>query len=213
MTSTVQNPAQVCNLALAKIGAKMRIASLYDGSEAAKKSLDIYGQTRDHVLYAGDWDFCQRAIQAVLLKKAPTIPPNYIATPWTTAYPATPWAYSYAYPADCIKVRSIKRLPSFFPNWDPRYQRWSVDNDPGPQTVPGYAPPQKVILTQVPNAILVYTAQVTDPLQWNAAFLEVLTDALAEQLGPLLMGPEAFKIAQAEEGKDVGVAAVNKQRG
>lgn len=207
MTTTISTPAQVVNLALTKIGYKMRVANLFDGSEAAKRALDIYGAARDRVLYDGDWDFAERSVQAVLLKQAPTIPPNYIVKPWTTAYPSLPWYYEYAYPPDCLKVRSVKRLPAFIPNYDPRYNNFSVDNDIG------YSPPRKVILTNVPNAIIVYTGQITNPYQWNEAFLDTFTDELGKALGPVLTGIDSFKLAEANEQEDMAAANMNKQRG
>ena len=207
MTVVVSNPAQVCNYALAKVGYKMRIGSLWDGTEAAKRSLDVYGQTRDHLLYSGEWDFAERTVQGTLLKQAPTIPPNYIVTPWSPVFPGLPWAYEYAYPPDALKIRGIKRQPAFIPNYDPRYNRYSIDNDIG------FIPPVKVILTDIPNAIIVYTGQITDPNEWDDGFLEVFADALGKALGPVLMGLDAFKIAAASEQQDAALAEVNKERG
>ncbi len=207
MSQTITSPAGIVNYALAKVGYKMRVGSLMDGSEAAKKALDVYGQTRDHLLYAGDWDFAERTVQGTLLKESPAHPPSYIVKPWTPAYPALPWNYEYEYPADAIKIRSVKRLPAFFPNYDPRYNRFSVDNDIG------FSPPRKVVLTNIPNAILVYTGQITDPAQWDGGFLEVFADALGKALGPVLMGLDAVKIAAAEEQEDAAIADYNKMRG
>ena len=206
MSSTISSPAGVVNYALAKVGYKLRVGSLYDGSEAAKKALDIYGSVRDHTLYSGDWDFSQRTVQGTLLKQSPTHPPSYIVKPWTPAYPSPPWEFEYAYPNDAVRIRAVKRLPAFIPNYDPRYNRYWVDNDNG------FSPPQKVILCNIPNAIILYTGQVTDPNQWNEGFLNVFADALGKALGPVLMGLDAYKLAATEEAQDVIVAEHSKER-
>lgn len=192
MVASVQNPADECNNALVRIGWKQSIGSLYDGSEAAKVLLDIYGQTRDFLLRLDDWGFAERQINAVLLKSAPPggyIPPNT----WTPAYPPQGWLFEYEYPTDCLKVRSM-RIPSLFvPNFDPQPQAFTDYNDDT------YVPSQKTILTNAVDAILTYTGRITDPTTWNASFCEALAAALARRISPALAGPEAAKMEAADE--------------
>ena len=38
--------ADMVNLALRRVGYKLRVGNLYDGSMAAKMALDVYAQTR-----------------------------------------------------------------------------------------------------------------------------------------------------------------------
>ena len=119
MPSSVTSPADVLNVTLRRIGYKGRVGNLYDGSLAAKRALDIYGQTRDELLRQNDWGFAERNLDMTLLKQAPKggyIPP----TLWTPAYPPLPWLYEYARPGDCLKIRSIKAVPLFLPNMDPQ---------------------------------------------------------------------------------------------
>ena len=193
MSAVLTSPAQVCNYALRKAGSKMRIGSLYDGTDTAKAALDLYGQTRDRLLAIGEWDFAQRTILGTLLKQAPTIPPSYIATPWSTAFPALPWAYEYAYPSDAVQIRGVKQQPISIPNFDPRYNNFEVSNDDG------FSPAQKVILCNVPSAIIVYAGQVTNPTEWNVAFLEAMADALADPLARVLTTLDNAKMAAVEE--------------
>ena len=198
MTSPISDPSGVINLALAKIGYPQRIGSLYDGTLAAKKALDVYAQERDTLLAEGEWDFCERTVSGTLLKQAPG---SYIVTPWTTAYPSLPWQFEYAYPADALKIRTVKRAPVILPNFDPRYNRFSVDNDAG------FTPPQKVILCNVPGAIIVYAGQVTNPVQWTPGFLDAFSDRLGKALAPALRDLNAAKLAAAEEQGDTVEAA------
>lgn len=128
MPASVSTPADVLNLTLRRIGYKLRVSNLYDGSEAATAALDIYAQTRDDLLRDGDWDFAQRNITMTLLKAAPSggyFPPNL----WNeTDYPPWPWLYSYTYPSDCLKVRKVKAAPMFMVNMSPQPSNYSVVN-------------------------------------------------------------------------------------
>ena len=110
MTS-VSTPEDVCNIALAQIGHAERIGSLYEGSRASEVALTIYGQTRDDLLRKQDWGFAEVTASLTLLKTAP--PGGY--GPWQVWAPATnpppPWLYEYAYPSDCLMIRSLRAAP------------------------------------------------------------------------------------------------------
>jgi hypothetical protein len=191
MTQVITDVAGVINLALAKIGYRLRVGSLYDGTLASKKALDVYGQERDALLAAGEWDFCERTVTGVLLKAAPA---SYLINPWSSAYPALPWLFEYAYPADAVKIRTVKLSPVIIPNYDPRYNRFSVDNDSSLSPAP-----EKVVLCNVQNAILVYAGQVTSPGDWTPEFLDALADRLGRALAPVLVDLNAAKFVAGEE--------------
>ena len=147
------------------------------------------------MLREGDWGFAQRDIALTPLKQAPA--GGYMGQPWTPAYPMLPWLFEYVYPTDCLRVLSIKQTPIFVPNFDPQPNVFSVDNDNS------FAPAQKVIVCNVPNAILCYTGRVTDPKTWEADFTEALVDALAKTFAAGLASGDAVKfetaVAQAEK--------------
>jgi len=201
VSAVLTSPAQVCNYALRKAGFKLRVGSLYDGTDQAKACLDIYGQVRDRLLATGEWDFAQRTTLGTLLKQAPA---DYLVTPWSNAYPALPWKYEYAYPTDAVQVRGVKIQPALLPNFDPQYYNFEVANDEG------YSPPRKVVLTNVINAILVYAGQVTDPTEWNVAFLEAVADALADPLARVLTSLDNAKMAAVEEMASKGTADMER---
>src|ERR1700761_6202888 len=129
MAAIIQNPADMINLALGRIGFKDRVGSLYEGSFAAKQALDLYSQTRDEMMRAVDYGFAERNIQMTLLKRAPVggyVPPNL----WNpTVNPPVPWVFEYAYPDDCLKVRAIKPLPAFVMDFDPQPVVFTIAND------------------------------------------------------------------------------------
>lgn len=192
MPSSLQNPADVVNAALVRIGWKQQIGNLRDGSAAADAALSLYGQTRDELLRTSNWDFAQRNIALTLLKSAP--PGGYIPpTTWDpTINPPIPWTFSYVYPGDCIKLRAVKPTPIFIPEFDPSANRFSIDNDYS------YTPAQRVILCNVPAALAVYTGRVTDPATWAPDFAEALIELLGERLAPGLVAAQAAQFEAAE---------------
>lgn len=193
MSTTILSSAEdVINLALVRAGSKARIGSIYEGSMIAKKALDIYSQSRDQLISGGQWEFAERLINATLLKTAPVggYGPWQV---WTPAFPAVPWLYSYSYPSDCLKLRSVRAAPLQIPNFDPQHNIYSTDNDNS------YTPPVKVVLCNVPNAIFTYAAQVTDPTTWSPSFIEALAANLARRLSPVIGGLEAEKIEAQDE--------------
>lgn len=203
MVASVGSPADLCNIALTRMGWKgPRIASLFDGSAAAQKFLDLYAQTRDELLRNDiyDWGFAERNVSLTLLKAAPPggyFPPNL----WNpTVNPPPGWTYSYAYPADCLKVRAVKPVPLFNINWDPQPQVFSIDNDNSA------SPAVRVILCNVPNAVLVYTGQITDSTTWDVAFTGALAAKLERAIAAGLVGMDAAKMAAQDEAQAMQIA-------
>jgi hypothetical protein len=208
-TFAAQSPADIVNQAIARIGYKLRVGSLYDGSIAAKKALDLYAQTRDALLRDGDWPFAERNITGNQLKAAPAqtwgggayVPPNG----WNpVANPPLPWLYEYTFPSDCLKVRAVKPTPVFVPNFNPQPNIFAVLNDNA------FTPPQRVVCCNIPNAIIVYTGQITDPTTMPSDFISTLADALGEGLSPVLASLDLMKIKAAETQVDEGRAMVDQ---
>lgn len=204
MPASVTNPADVLNLALRRIGYKLHVASLFDGSFAAQQTLDIYAQTRDALLRDGEWAFAQRNIQMTLLKSAPA--GGYIpgVTPWTAAYPPLPWLFEYRRPSDCLKVRAVKPTPLLVPNFDPQNHVFTVANDHSIETN------AQVILCNVPDAMLVYTGQVTDPTAWEPDFVEAFAAALGQRLMPVLGSLQGTPLATADAQRTQAVAELEQ---
>lgn len=192
MPSSINSPEDLVNICLARVGFKGRIGSLYEGSAAAKKILDLYSQTRDEFLRSNDPDFAERTISMTLLKSAPA--GGYFAAPWNPATnPAPPWAFQYVYPADSLKVRSVRPQPLFVQDFDPQPFVFSIENDNT------YSPAVKAILCNVSNALLVYTAQITDLSTWEADSLEAFAAALGRRLAPTFANMDAVKLEAADE--------------
>lgn len=163
----------LCNMALRRINYPVPIGYVYEGTPAARVAVEIYGQTRDSLIRSFDWDFARQSIGLTLLKTAPVGGYGYM-NPWTSAYPPLPWIYEYSYPANALMVRSVRPTPVIIPEYDPQPNIFIVADDPS-------VTPSKVICTNLANAQAVVTAQITDPTQWNASFVESLVDSLATQ--------------------------------
>lgn len=205
MPASITAPEDIVNISLGRIGYKGRIGSFYDGTTAAVKAMDIYAQTRDELLRKDDWTFSRRDIEAVLLKQGP-VNGDYVGNPWNPiTNPPVPWMFEYQYPSDCLKVRTLKPQPLFGPNFNPQPNLFSIANDNN------YTPPKRVILSNVENAILTYTGQVTDPSTWPPDFVELVADAIGRRLAPVLANLDAAKMeAEAEQRQ---TAAAEAQQG
>jgi hypothetical protein len=163
----------ICNQALDLIGYKRHIGNIHEGSLAARVALDIWGQTRDHLLEVEEPDWAITDLLLGLNKSAPNIV-NYTANydnGWNSNYPEIPWLYEYVYPTDCIKPLQIKSQVLFSPIWKPQPYTFRESSTRG-------------ILTNAPNAILVYIKRVLDPDDWDIMFTSKLIVALAKQFEP-----------------------------
>lgn len=201
MVASIQNPADAVNAALIRIGHKLTVGSLYDGSDAANAAVNIYGQTRDQLLRDGDWSFARRDVAISATKQAPStgyFPP----AAWDPATnPPLGFLFQYSWPLDCLKVRAIRSAPLFAWNFDPQPIVFSTPND---NTL---APPAKVIACNVgPDAVLTYCGQVTDPTQWEATFTETLIAELARRLAVALANMDAAKLEAADEQAEAAIA-------
>lgn len=193
MAISTSTPADVANNSLTRLGYKLRVGSLLDGSNQSQVILQVYGQTRDELLRNFDYDFAKRTIALSLLKSAPPggyFPPNT----WDpTSMPPVGFLFEYAYPSDCVKIRNLVPQPSFVVNMNPQPIDFTEFNDNG------YVPPRRTILTNVANAIASYTGRVTDPTNWDVAFAEAFAAALARRIGPSLVSLDAAKAESADE--------------
>lgn len=195
MALVLVNPADVVNAALDRIGYKKNIGSLYDGSEQSAAALAIYGQTRDYLLREFDWGFAEQDVALSLLKTAPVggYGPN---RPWTPATdPILPWTFEYEYPLGSVTMLKLRSLrgATVIPEYDPSAVLYRIANDNS------YSPSKKVILTNLANALAVFTGQVTDPTLWDTGFTESLVTNLGRRLAPVLVGMDAAKMEAQDE--------------
>ena len=164
----------ICNLALAHLGDTATIASLSppEGSAQAEHCAGFYPVARDSLLEMHSWGFATKRVQLALL---------------TSGWPE--WTYAYAQPADALNVIAI--LP---PESTDDYST-GVPDSAGGSYVPqpfcceindSGAP---VIYTDQADAVLRYSATVTDPTRFSPLFVMALSWHLASMLaGPIIKG-------------------------
>lgn len=198
----------IANLALSHLGDSSTVAALDppDGSAQAVHLARFYPLARDALQEAYPWNFCVRRITPAIM------------TSETTAY-----AYAYQLPNEAVNIFSV--LP---PNADDDYvSQW---NEPaltsaipelgtqGSTRVPQnyametLADGQKVIYTDVQNAVIRYGIRETD----TAKFTTLFTMGLARLLASYCAGPVIKGKAGREEAKfqfqmfraEVGLAQV-----
>lgn len=196
MATSIKTPADLVNVSLRMIGYKLRVATLYDGSEAAGQALDIYGLARDDFLRDADWQFASRTVASTPIK---TAPPNYFDAPWDPATnPPPPWRFEYAYPDDCLKVRQVKFPVGYIFEPDPRPTLMMIANDNA------FTPPRRVILSNIEGALIVYTGRVVDLATWPVDAVEAFAGVLGAKLKVGLQEKDLTQI-------DVGLAAAATQ--
>jgi hypothetical protein len=191
----------ICNRALGRDFEPGRtISSLTESSEAARQcNSDLRGHAgRGLCRWRPGTSLSGRALLA-LLKSAPGTPSNAssTATQWSADFPAPPWLYEYAYPDQCLQMRTIiQQLPNTYIGVpftsNPSAGVYPYIIGPGAffesatDLIDGT--PTNVLLTNQYLAIGRYTAQITNPLLFGPQFVEALVQALAAKLAMALTG-------------------------
>ena len=136
------------------------IASLTESSQPARDCNLFYEAARDDTLRAFYWNFAQKRLTLT----AHEVPDEF-----------DDYLYAYDYPGDCIKIKSL-RAPGG--SDEEIFEIFTTSLD------------ERIILTNVEEAILEYTARVTNPARYDETFVEALVLKLAEKLAvPLRQNP------------------------
>lgn len=161
----------VCNIALLRLGQRDTIASLGEQSAQARACNALFETARDAVLQLAIWGFAtKRALLAAL-----------------TGEERSGWTYAYALPTDCIAPRLI----------------WPGDWPVAPDARIPYAEEStgtaRLILTNQPDAELVYTARITAVPLFSPLFQQALAWYLAADLA-LALPVKPGLAAQMQQG-------------
>lgn len=151
---------KICNMALAHIGARSSIESLDETSTEAKACKLWYDWARLQVLEGFNWNFARkRKVLAVLEEE-----------------PYDDWAVRYEYPSDCVKARLI-------------FNPAGPDADPVPFEVTTTDDGQtSCILTDMEDAQLIYTFDMTNTARFSPKFVDALAWRLAACVAFTLTG-------------------------
>ena len=167
----------ICNLALSHLGDSATVSSLDppEGSVQSEHCARFYPIARDSLLEMHPWGFATKRVQLAQL-----------GTGWPE------WDYSYAQPSDALNIIAV--LP---PDATDDYSQ-GLSNVPmaaGGSYVPKAFSCEidsngaDVIYTDQENAVLRYTALVSDTTKFSPLFVMTLSWHLASMLaGPILKG-------------------------
>lgn len=185
----------ICNLALGHLGDNATVASIRppEGSAQAEHCARFYPIARDSLLEMHFWNFSMRRINLA---------------PLEATWPE--WKYGYALPNDVLNVIAVmppdanddyasRFVPSDTPQFAHNYSPVIAAGryTPQPYTIEVLADGQHILYTNQENAMLRYTAYVSD----TTVFSPLFTMALSWHLASMLAGPVIKGDAGAAEAK------------
>lgn len=174
---------EICNLALSHLGDKATVASIDppEGSAQAEHCARFYPIARDGLLEMHNWSFSLRRVTGADL-----------GSEWSN------WRYAYAMPADALAIVSV--LPA---NATDDYNGYGTAYGTSyceeflpracyitrPYTIETNSSGERIILTNEPDALIRYKAQVEDTTKFSPLFTLALSHMLASMLaGPVIKG-------------------------
>lgn len=203
------SPADIGNRALRAAGSSWRIGSLEDGSDEANTLLEMYVPARQQLLRAAHWNMARKQAPMALLGDATGQTPNVgnqVIQPWTYEYQwpvdalkarFVPWNTDLQNqtqtpimtglglpPQNCIRLIPARFLVGLDFNYPvPGMNAPTWDQQPDITDVIGVGPQQRtVVLTNVQNAQLIYTADIEYPDEWDPLFQEALVQLIASRI-------------------------------
>lgn len=181
----------ICNLALSQLGDNATVASIDppEGSAQAEHCARWYPIARNTLLEMHTWSFATRRDALALLT-------DTVET----------WEYVYAMPNETISVIAV-----LDPDAPDDYSRNILDYSdvcntdvsqawgsysPQPYTIETLPSGQRVILTNVEEAVVRYTTVVTDTTKFSPLFVQAMIPLLASYLaGPIFKGAEGAQMS------------------
>jgi len=155
---------QICNMALAHAGSRSKIESLDEASTEAWQCKLWYDHARKTALAMFDWNFARK-------RKALSLADEDA--------PSGIWTYRYSYPADCVQAREIQNVVSVISDAHP----FEIEMESDGET--------KTILTDIEDAILIYTFDQTNPNTFSTFFVDLLAWVLASFVTYSLTGKQS----------------------
>lgn len=165
---------QVCNIAIANVGAANEITSLADETFEAEKCSLYLNISREQALEDHPWNFA--------MKEAPLT----LSTTTRTGY-----AFVYEWPADCVATRAINSDETIL------YENFVDD-----------AGNTKLIATNVANASLKYTKNITNTTVMPSSFIE----AWAWKLSTYIAVPLTGDVRKRDHALEMYINALNSAK-
>lgn len=158
---TQRSPAQLGRLALGILGIETNLESLNENRPEAGVVSTFIDVARQQVLSSYDWGFARTT--QVLSK--------------SSSNPVNDWGYAYDAPSDMLIARAII---------NPLGRTQDV-----PESQIQILNGRKTIMTDIPEASLIYTADLTDYSFFTAPCFMALAHLVAAYAGPSLIGDRA----------------------
>jgi hypothetical protein len=158
-------------MALSNLGTRSKIASLTEGSVESDELELWYEYSRLTALESYDWSFARKRVALALHSDDP---------------PEDIWAFRYQYPADCVTARKIENPNGMDADAVPFEIETSDDGS------------EKTILTNMEDAVLVYTFDQQDTSLYRPFFVKMFSYVLAHEVAIALTGKLSIKQAMAE---------------
>lgn len=186
------SPVDVCNLALAHIGAESQVTSIDppDGSYEAGLCARFYPVARRIAIESNAWTFAKKRAQLAQVDN-----------------PSSNWLYAYALPSDHInpvRVLNTTVLDALLLTFNGPYLQpatpswWSLMLAQTEQSSANFEVEGQTLLTNEPDATLIYLRDVTDTNQWSPSFTSAVAQLLAGYLaGPIIKGLEGMRVGKA----------------
>lgn len=169
-----ESNTQVCNMALARIGAR-RINDYSDDTDTKNEAIQCrlhYVQTRDELQRSHLWVF--NKTRATLSRD--------------TDSPSFEYTYQYLLPSDFLRYRykyDTGSLSNQMSAWSFSLERKSDGT--------------RILLTDESSVCLVYSARVTDPTKWDDLFTALFVLKLAKKLATPLARSDKNMMASINE--------------
>lgn len=173
----MSSPTDICNLALGKLAQDITITSFTERSKEARVYSRLWQPMRDLVLADRLWPWAMVATRLAL-----------------EAQDALPgWRFRYSRPSDCITVVAVTddmgmRAGRMMSLWcDPVFRQRH-----GSEFAQAYGEQGTTILSDQPEAWLIYVVRVEDPERFPPHFVDALACKLAEESAPTVIGEKGF---------------------
>lgn len=147
---------EICNAAIGHCGVGARIHAIDEGSPEANACLTHFPLMRDATLRAFDWSFARVTAALIELENPPKR-----------------WPHKYAVPTDCLRLRRLNDAPLI--SLPETFCEVAADKDSSGAFI-------TVLLTQAKPMVATYTAQVVDPLRWDAGFVDAMSYGVAARI-------------------------------
>lgn len=155
---------QICNMALSHIGSRSKIESLTEASTEAWQCNQWYEFSRLQALEMYNWNFAKKRLALTAHSEAP---------------PEAVWGFRYAYPTDCAVARELENPLGPDADAVPFQVEMASDGE------------SRSILTNLEDAVLIYTFKLTNPNFYTSFFVLLLSWVIASNIGFSITGKQS----------------------